>query len=280
MTHMVWRSDKQLSSSERVVMGNWEGYEPLQVAPAGNSLSVLIIPVLEQFWGLNHDHSNILGFTWLFIWIREHLTSAVSFLYLLTPESIVCVLQNTTLCFSFLPTLSFLHQSSGFPITLDLCDPALILLPDSNSFLLTFPTSIAQLAGTSFASSCAFFSISMARAEHSWLTIYFICSVASSERMWWYFRSQISLCLTNYVLKHSLISKFRKLLESTSCINLSDCQFTVKCFRFLFPKFMSTLLVSIIMYLVLNLALQGEDFYKGPLQHLIFFSFQLFRYCK
>lgn len=80
--------------------------------------------------------------------------------------------------------------------------------------------------------------------------------------------------VSDYVLKHSLISKFRKLLESTNCINLSDCQWTVKCFRFLFSKFLSTLLVSIIMYLVLNLDLQGEDLYKGPLHHLIsFFPF-------
>lgn len=36
---------------------------------------------------------------------------------------------------------------------------------------------------------------------------------------------------------------------------------------------MSTLLVSIIMYLVLNLALESEDLCKSPLHHLIFFSF-------
>lgn len=91
--------------------------------------------------------------------------------------------------------------------------------------------------------------------------------------MWWYFRDPISLCLTNYILKHSLISNFRKLLESISCTNLSDCQWTLKCFRFLFLKFMSTLLVSIIMYLVLNLALESEDLCKSPLHHLIFFPF-------
>lgn len=162
------QSDKQLSSSRRVVMDNWHGYEPLQVASAGNSLSVLIISFREQFLSLSHDHSNILGFKCLFIWIMECLSSAVSFLHLLTAKNCVCVLLETILCISLLHTLSSLHWSSEFPITLDLYDPALTLLPDSNSFLFAFPISIAQLARTSFASSCALFSISIAGAEHSW----------------------------------------------------------------------------------------------------------------
>lgn len=150
-------------------MDNWHGYEPLQVAPAGNSLSVLIISFLEQFLGLSHDHSNIFGFTWLFIWIMGCLSSAVSFLHLLTAKSCVCVcaLLDAILCISLLLTLSSLHSLQWISLYSWSLWSSISL--DSRQQVL--PSCLPYLycsAGTSFASSCALFSISIARVEHTW----------------------------------------------------------------------------------------------------------------
>lgn len=103
-----WRSDKKLSSSVRVVMDNWHGYEPLHMDPDGRTLSEPIMSVIERVLGFRHNCSNILGFPWLFIWITWSAFPLQSASFTFFQLKIVGRgLLDTFLCISLLSTPFF-----------------------------------------------------------------------------------------------------------------------------------------------------------------------------